>query len=206
MNTLFHKILFFICKLYMDIIINAFNYYDKNSEYYRKFINSIKYYKVHQVFTDLERSSIFLYDEKENLLLESTYEILAQCLFIKDVKYWRWSWAYLYATQNSIQKTKQLINYGIEISWLHDPNERSNFDFQSKVYLKKNLVESSIKINNQEHQDLLLAISSYIIKMPLIIPINIENLFEKSNTLIRYDPDVDTPVYIILFDYKNLEI
>lgn len=189
----------------MDIIINAFNYYDKNSEYYRKFINSIKYYKVQLVFTDIERSSIFLYDEKENLLLESTYEILSQCLYIKDEKYWQWSWAQLYTTQNAIQKTKQLVNYGIEISWLHDPSERSKFDYQSKLYLKKNLVESSIKINNQEHQDLLLAISSYIIKMPLIIPVNIEHI-EKSNALTRYDPDVDTPVYLILFDHKKLDI
>lgn len=138
-----------------ELIINALKYYDMNQEKYGKLFNKCKYYSYIKNNSDLDHNKILFYDEKQEKIFESRYEIIGKYYYSSHI--WVWSWAHPNMRKNMIYITKKILNYGIDIA----PSEDTNF-------IKAELVTSRFKIYSDIQLDIHAAIASYISKQPMI--------------------------------------
>lgn len=137
----------------MDIITDSFEYYDKYQELYFDFIQKIATIELHGAKSD--KCKIF--DKNDNVIYDSTFEILGQ--YNNLSKIWVWSWALPWLPPNSTNISKKIIKYAVDLDI-------------DKVYLKLELTTSRFKISNNLQIDMHMAISAYIAKQPLILIIN----------------------------------
>jgi hypothetical protein len=134
-------------------IRDALEYYDKNQEKYNAFFNKIKYIK----FIDNNNmiDDIIFYDQNNNILLESSYEILG--VFLPQSQLWKWAWSI-----PTINKKYTFISRQILTTYAF------NLDNMEELALRADLTNSKIKITNKVQLDIHIALSSYLGKQPLI--------------------------------------
>jgi hypothetical protein len=143
------------------LVIDAFNYYDSNKDkdYKKRFYS----YKRELSGNDNEKSIITIFDKDENKVLKSEYELIGTYNIFANL--WTWGWAELKLPKNVTYTSRKMLHYGLDIMF---DKERNNI---SDLYLKSILTSSDININNQLQLEMLLAISSYLTKIPDIIHI-----------------------------------
>jgi len=114
---------------------------------------------------------------KENFLLEAEY----MGIYLKESNIWVWSWS-TNISKSLIPLSSNLINYAL--SFEEDKINREDFSL-----IRTMLVNSRIKIQNNDNLELLLGMILYITKGVFIIPI--EKKF-KNQTVINYFMITDT--------------
>lgn len=176
----------------MNIINKVLEKYDENMEKYDKFLKKIKYYK-------FKTNKIIFYDEKKNLVNSSRIEMLS--IYFNNNNIWSWIWAIPYIKNDQTKLSRNLLNYGLNI----------NIDNFDNIFLKNFLITSRINLNNPLQLDIYIALSSYLLKYPLIIPIEYNfndkkeeyYIYKKKNYDIFINKKPINTYYIVLLDYEK---
>lgn len=148
----------------MNIVTQALDYYDKNRESYSKFFSKVKFIEIKKTSkSDIDRNEIFFYDNKKNIIGKSKYELLGT--YYSEPKTWVWSWAKAINHKNETYISRKILNYGLDINI--DPKKPN---ISEKIFLKTELVTSRFRIHDPVQLDVHIALSSYISKIPIILP------------------------------------
>lgn len=111
----------------------------------------------------------------EIIYKDETIEYDAELLGIFDesTNIWIWSWNISHDNKKIGEITKELINYGLDITYTEKESD--------KIYIKSVLTTSRLYINNQLNLSILLAITTYLIKN------KIKGFYQKSYPKNRQD-------------------
>ena len=141
------------------LIPRSLEYYDKNVEDYEPFFNNVYDSKTIQNDKDMERNKILFYNKKNDVILESEYEIIG--LFYKKYNLWSWGWAIPSLKKNETYIIKKLLNYALDI----DISRTNNKSFG---FIKTELINSRSKITDELQLHIHLALASYLSKNKII--------------------------------------
>ena len=123
-----------------NLIDNSLLKYDISNDKYSKFINNLK--------PDIKR-------EKNKISFgsnEFSYEVLG--IFDDQTKIWLWSWLIPSIKQESIQITRYLLDYGLNLT----PSP----EMKDQLFLKTQLTNSRFRLEDSFQLEIHLAICSYI--------------------------------------------
>jgi len=156
-------------KIYNDFIKTIFDYYDNQT--YNNIIlfdhNKIK----KKTIMDITNNIINIYNNNNDLLHTGHYEILG--FLDKKKNLWNWSWLIPSISNEFTKLTIYLHNYGIKLD---------NSDTNEHYFIKPILSNSRLIIKNNIEQDLILAVSSYLLRDK----IKFIYLFEEKNKITYY--------------------
>jgi hypothetical protein len=131
-----------------DLIKKSLFYYD----------NQILKYKEYSDNTlgdvDQNYNTINIRDLNHNIKLTAEYEILG--IFDNQTKIWCWAWLIPYLNYDETIISRKLMEYGLKL----EPNSNTDDHF----YIKSQLLNSRITIENSFELDIHLALCSYLIK------------------------------------------
>ena len=156
-------------KIYNDFIRTIFDYYD-NQTYNNTILfdhNKIK----KKTIMDITNNIINIYNNNNDLLHTGHYEILG--FLDKKKNLWNWSWLIPSISNEFTKLTIYLHNYGIKLD---------NSDTNEHYFIKPILSNSRLIIKNNIEQDLILAVSSYLLRDK----IKFIYLFEEKNKITYY--------------------
>lgn len=156
-------------KIYNDFIKTIFDYYD-NQTYNNTILfdhNKIK----KKTIMDITNNIINIYNNNNDLLHTGNYEILG--FLDKKKNLWNWSWLIPSISNEFTKLTIYLHNYGIKLD---------NSDTNEHYFIKPILSNSRLIIKNNIEQDLILAVSSYLLRDK----IKFIYLFEEKNKITYY--------------------
>ena len=141
----------------VDLIRDALEFYDKNTEKYKNIIDKIIYVKFKESINEHEHNYIYVYDENKKELFSSRYEYIGLYEPNKDTSFniWTWGWAIPSLSKKNTIIIRKLLMYGTEL----DPKQN---------FLKSELITSRFKINNEIQLDIHLSIASYLSKKAVI--------------------------------------
>ena len=105
--------------------------------------------------SDTERNNIRFYDENQNLLLETDYEVLG--IYYDKLHVWSWAWSHTALNNAETYLSREVLNHALK--W---GSEMS--------YLKSMLTSSRSVVRERTQLDIHLALGSTIIKQPYIYP------------------------------------
>ena len=182
------------------IIKNSLEYYDLNMIAIKEFNEKIEYFNFKKNTGNISDKIIF-YNKDKIKILESKYEILS--VFNSKFSSWKWSWAVPTFRNKSTFMVRKILEYAFTLNYDDD------------FILKSLLINSKINIQNDLQHDIILALSSYITKIPFIfkfyiagidltekiVGININDKFYKSNEL----PDNEEQKITDLIPIKMIE-
>ena len=137
----------------IELIKNALEYYDKNTQKYEDKFKNVKYISTEVSEKDTEQTVKYFYDENFKLLFKSRCEYIG----IFDEKYgiWSWAWSVGFFKKNETNIIRKILLYGTEL----DP---------TSMFLKSELILSRFKITNKIQLDIHLAIVSYLSKKSIV--------------------------------------
>jgi hypothetical protein len=165
----------------MDIVPKAFEYYDRNQENNKKMFENVKNYDFTVVPQDIGRNTIIMLDKNNKKILESTYEVVG--VYTPLYKLWVWGWAIPYMKKNTTYKSRQILQYGLDI------------DHQTEVYMRAELITSRMRVTSDLQIDLHIAMAAYLTKSEMIY-----------KYVHKHDPvegrNNDTIYYLFLEDIK----
>jgi len=156
---------------FSDLIKKSLEYYDSQNDKNKKYIENTK------IIFSGEDNQISLIDQDENILLDCNYEILG--LFDNQTNVWLWAWLLPFLNSNDTIISRKLLDYALKL----EPQSNS----YDHYYIKSQLLNSRITIEDSIELDIHLALSSYLIKdlfsfiKPLRINLNKEQT--KYNTI-----------------------
>jgi hypothetical protein len=156
---------------FSDLIKKSLEYYDSQNDKNKKYIENTK------IIFSGEDNQISLIDQDENILLDCNYEILG--LFDNQTNVWLWAWLLPFLNSNDTIISRKLLDYALKL----EPQSNS----YDHYYIKSQLLNSRITIEDSIELDIHLALSSYLIKdlfsfiKPLRINLNKEQT--KFNTI-----------------------
>ena len=133
-----------------NLIKKSLEFYDnQNAINYKYLFNS-------QLLNRPNEEKVLIVDEFnfDNIKLEASYEILG--IFDNQTKVWIWSWLLPNMSLNEILISKKLLDYGLKL----EPSSNTHDHF----YIKSQLTNSRILIENNIELDIHLAIISYLVK------------------------------------------
>jgi hypothetical protein len=133
---------------FKDLINTSLKFYDEQNEKYKKYIVN--------TLIKLEKSKniIEIVDKDDNTLLESKYEILG--IYDNQTNIWFWAWLLTFLSANETVISRKLLDYGLKLEPATNNNEH--------YYIKSQLLNSRITIEDMIELDIHLALSSYLIK------------------------------------------
>lgn len=134
-----------------DIIKDALEYYDRNTELYEHKFDDGIFLKFIKKTADTEHNIMEMYDKDKKLIYQSRYEMLG--ILTDDI--WEWAWARPLLRKNTTNIIRKIFNYGAEL----DPEE---------FLIKTELITSRFKITSYVQIDMHIALASYLSKKPLI--------------------------------------
>ena len=184
----------------IDIINDAFNYYDGNNELYRSIKKKIKYAKVLQNdknSNEIDCIRYTFYDENRQELFSSRIEILSK--YYSQINTWIWGWSLSTVEKSATKIIRKVFQYGTDIDIRND-----NI---SNILLKSELLTSRFKITDQVQIDMHCAIASYLAKKPFILLC--KDLFLEPNKLgeifiDEYNGVSNIDYYLFILDPPNL--
>ena len=171
-----------------NILYNALEYYDKNTEKYEEIFKKVHYISFIPIKTETAHSIIVFYDHRKRELFRSRYEIIGQ--YDNSIKTWTWAWAIARFFKNSTTIIRKIINYGF------------NLDNSSEsLFLKTELITSRFKITNDIQLDIHAAISSYLSKQKIVFKYYKYSMFGHNDLYnnIRDIPKEEEGKYIIFY-------
>jgi hypothetical protein len=133
------------------------NLIKKSLEYYDKRQTKNKYYwNESDIFIENKENKITIVDSKDpnNIKLKSTYEVLG--IFDNQTKVWIWAWLLPFLSYNETIISRKLLEYGLKL----EPGSNTNDHF----YIKSQLLNSRILIEDDIELDIHLALVSYLVK------------------------------------------
>lgn len=152
----------------------------KSLEYYDDQQNTnINYLKnSHLLFEKENVIKIVEEDNHDNIKLQTNYEILG--IFDYQTKIWIWSWLLPYLNTSETVISRKLLDYGLKL----EPDSNTNDHF----YIKSQLLNSRILIENNIELDIHLSLISYLVKdlYNFIFPYKLFYNSEKTKYLIIY--------------------
>ena len=133
-----------------NLIKKSLEYYDKQQTKYKYYWNDS------DIITDNKENKVILVDSKNenNIKLKSTYEILG--IFDNQTKVWIWAWLLPFLSYNETIISRKLLEYGLKL----EPGSNTNDHF----YIKSQLLNSRILIEDDIELDIHLALVSYLVK------------------------------------------
>lgn len=132
---------------FSDLIKKSLEYYDKQNYKNKKYIENTN-------IVTKPNESIEIYDGDDNLLLKTKYEILG--LFDNQTNVWLWAWLLPFVNLEETTISRKLLDYGLKLQ----PQSNS----KDHYYIKSQLLNSRITIEDSIELDIHLALSSYLIK------------------------------------------
>lgn len=194
----------------MNIVTKALDYYDANREKYDKFLSKIKSFRISErKSSDMDHSTIIFFDANNNQVWTTRYEVLGT--YYSESNTWAWSWAKANSPKNQTYLARKILNYGLNIDI-----DMKITNASEKVFLKTELITSRFRINDPVQLDVHIALSSYISKIPIIIPFVYTytgkkeelNIFSKRKYFYDYYEIFRLKNYYISFlfalDYENI--
>lgn len=176
------------------IVVNALEYFDENTEKYKHLFKNVKYVKFMDAANDMDHNMIFMYDENDNEILNSRYEIIG--LYSNDSNVWVWAWSIPTFKKNSTYTSKKMINYGINL----DPG---------LTFLKAELITSRFRVANSIQLDIHVALASYLSRNPVVYKYV---LYKKAQNIMSFDTKIEitdetndssVAYYLFLLDYSK---
>jgi len=185
-----------------DIINNALEYYDTNTELYQNFIDKIKYISFDKSYNELDHDIITFYNDKKQEFHKSTFEEIG--VYTSDHKVWTWAWSIPSLRKTQTYIISKILDYGIKLS-------------PENLFLKTELITSRFKISTKVQLDIHAAVASYLSKSPLIISyiynpnVSTESLESKLHPFRRLNfmeditklPKNSLIYFFYLFDHPN---
>ena len=133
---------------FKDLIKTSLKFYDEQNEKYKKYIVDTL------INFDKSQNIIKIVDKDDNILLESKYEILG--IYDNQTNIWLWAWLLTFLNANETIISRKLLDYGLKLEPLTNNNDH--------YYIKSQLLNSRITIEDMIELDIHLALSSYLIK------------------------------------------
>ena len=124
-----------------NIINKSLLNYDISNEKYESFINSNKHPEI-----NMKKNKIIFKDKQFD------YEILG--IFDDQTKIWLWSWLIPSINQESIQISRFLLDYGLNLT--------PNVEMKDQLFLKTQLTNSRFILEDAFQLEIHLSICSYI--------------------------------------------
>lgn len=152
-------------KKFRNLIKESLTYFDKQNLKYKNLIDSKK-----KVISD----KIIFYGKSND---KYNYEVLGT--FYNKTKVWMWGWMWNEATPIS----EGLLKYGLKI------DSKMVSDRPEFMFIKSQLINSRILLENKINLDIQLALSSYLIKDKCIFVCPIKEIIDESDSedyIIRY--------------------
>lgn len=146
----------------MDFIKTAFEYHDANTDKYEKFFNDVKFIKFNLLDGDMTHNSVVFYDKDKNEMFKSDIESLG-CYAVRSDA-WAWGWGIPTYKKNRTIISRKLLKYGLD----HDID--STKDRSGNTTRRQYMITSKIKVNHAFNLDMIVAMGSYLTKMPMIFP------------------------------------
>jgi hypothetical protein len=135
------------------IIRNSLEYYDLNMIAIKKFSDKIEFINFKRNPNDISDKIIF-YNKDKKKILESNYEILS--VFNNKNGSWKWAWAVSTFRKKQTFIVRKILDYAFTLN--------NNEDY----IIKSLLINSKINIQNNLQHDIIIALSSYLTKIPFI--------------------------------------
>lgn len=143
-----------------NMVINALEYYDINSEKIDKMMEHIKYVNFQpldeKVKGDIIKRQVSFFDKDKQEIYNFSYEVIG--IYENQTKTWSWAWAIPKLKKNLTYISRKILNYGLDI----EPENTNN------TFLRAELITGRFRISNIIQLDLHVAIASYIAKKPFI--------------------------------------
>lgn len=185
-----------------ELLLNAFNYYDKNYEKNKDIFKNVKYYIHEHSDNDLEHSIMIFYDKDKKELFKSRYEVLS--FYITKAQIWVWGWASPTIRKNKIGLIKKVLNYGLSL-------EYGESIVQSYTMLLKTILTTSrLRVDNPIQLDINIALASYISKSHNVLGISLDEKIEeveeyKKIKYIPFETEIkDTSVICTYYSFLDL--
>ncbi len=132
---------------FSDLIKKSLEYYDKQNYKNKKYIEN--------TFVEVKsQDKILIHDKAGDVLLESEFEVLG--LFDNQTNIWLWAWLLPFLSSNETLIARKLLDYALKL----EPQSNSDDHY----YIKSQLLNSRISIEDSIELDIHLALSSYLIK------------------------------------------
>jgi hypothetical protein len=155
------------------IVTNALEYYDENNDKYKHLFKNVKYIRLIDGATDMDHNMIYMYDENDNEVLNSRYEIIG--LYSNESNAWIWAWSVPTFAKNSTVTSRKMVTYGTNL------NPESTF-------LKAELITSRFRIANSIQLDIHVALASYLSRNPLVYKLV---LYQTHHLLTEKSPKIE---------------
>jgi hypothetical protein len=171
-----------------NILYNAFEYYDKNTEKYEEIFKKVNFISFILIKSEAAHSVMVFYDYRKRELFRSRYEIIGQ--YDNIVKTWTWSWAIARFLKNSTIIARKIINYGFNLD-----------DSPGSLFLKTELITSRFKITNEVQLDIHAAVSSYLSKQKIVFKYYKYSMFGSNDFYnnIRDVPENEKDKFILFY-------
>lgn len=130
----------------------ALEYYDRKREKYKKFFSND--YEVKFQKSKLGKKVYFYNKKTKKKEIEGSYDELGY--FYNNLKIWFWAWVHLY---NDSKISKEILEYGLKIE-LKDLSKSNDIFY----FIKNQLINSRSRITHNLDLEILLAISTYLVK------------------------------------------
>src|SRR3989344_702361 len=145
-----------------SLLNNILDNFDSNTEKYKSITNQIKSYKFVSVDSHTDKNKILFYNENNELIYTSRYEIIG--IYNSSNKIFKWSWAIYMFKKKSTSIMRNIWNYCTSL----DKDE-----YTDSIDVKNEFIESSLQLQYQYQLDIHLAYASYISKIPFIYTLTI---------------------------------
>ena len=148
-----------------DLIKKSLIYFDNQNNKYNKFLKNTK---IH-----INEKKILNIKDDKNIDDSLKFETEILGIFNHQPNVFLWSWSLPYLATNETKISKELLNYGLKLE--PSSNTVSHFFLKSLLVNARNYIESDFDL------DLILALSSYILKekYSFIYPTNTYNKEKK---------------------------
>ena len=148
----------------INLILNSFEYYDKNNEKIKDKFIDVKYISLDMKYNDLQHNNIIFYDKDLKELFKSRFERIG--IYENKSQIWSWAWTISYFEKNETNIIRKILFYGIEL------------DSAKSSFLKSELITSRFRITNKTQLDIHCAIASYLSKKPHIFSYKVFSNYE----------------------------
>jgi len=171
-----------------DTIKNALKYYDEIMENNQKLLSEARFYNVSRKPSD-DYAVITLYDHEKKIINKYRCERIS--IFSPLERIWAWSWSVPKLPKPYTKKSRQMLNYGLDL--LYSENTEL---LKFKLLSSKCILNDDIDIDIQLSLSMYLSKCKYLLRMQLILKNESENTYYS----IRSDDKVDDIYIYFLYD------
>ena len=97
----------------INLILNSFEYYDKNNDKNKNKLINVKYISIEMSENDLEYNNMIFYDSNRKEIYKSRFERIG--LFEHKTQIWSWAWTLSYLKKNETNIIRKILFYGTEL-------------------------------------------------------------------------------------------